>query len=100
VVGDGLAARRLDLVDDLLRGGVRASLPVDRATQVVHDDQRAALRQFERVRPAETTTCTGDDRHLPIESKISHGLGSYRPTTSTTKSTPRTRSWCRSARCR
>ena len=44
-VGDGLAARRLDLVDDQLgRAGIAAGA-VDGAAEVVDHDQRAASRR-------------------------------------------------------
>ncbi len=53
VVGDGLAAGRLDLVDHLVGRGVTAALAVDRATRIVHDHLGATAGQQERMRAAE-----------------------------------------------
>ena len=47
---------------------------VDRAAEVVHDDQRAAPGQLERVGAAEAAARAGDDRDLAVESEISHGV--------------------------
>ena len=51
-VGHGLAAGGLDLVDDPLGGPLVAAGAVDRAAEVVHDDERAALGQQQGVLPA------------------------------------------------
>ena len=80
-VGDGFAARVLDLVDDVLGGPLVAAGAVDGAAEIVHHDQRAALGEHQRMLPAEPTTGAGDDRHFSVESEIggiSHGRGSYR----------------------
>ena len=45
---------------------------VDDAAEVVDDDPGAATRQFERVRPAEAATGTGDDRDLAVEADVRH----------------------------
>jgi hypothetical protein len=49
VVGHGLAAGGLDLVDDLLGGGVGTTLAVDRSAQVVDHDEGASLGQLQGV---------------------------------------------------
>ena len=73
VVGHGLAAGRLDLVDDLsARPRRRTAGAVDRAAEVVDDDQRAALGEQERVGAAEAAAGAGDDRDLAVEPEISH----------------------------
>ena len=74
-VGDGLAAGRLDLVDDALGRTLVAAGAVDRAAEVVDHDQRAARRQQQRVLPAEAAACAGDDRHLAVEPDLCHGAG-------------------------
>ena len=50
-VGDGLAAGRLDLVDDLLGRALVAAGAVDGAAEVVDHDERAALGE-QRARAA------------------------------------------------
>ena len=74
VVGDGLAAGRLDLVDDLLGGRLGAAGAVGGAAEVVDDDERAPLGEVEGVRPAEAAAGARDDRHLAVEPEISHVL--------------------------
>ena len=77
-VGDGLAAGRLDLVDDQLgRAGV-AARAVDGAAEVVDDDQRAALSEHQGVLPAEAAAGARDDRHLAVETEFCHGPARYR----------------------
>ena len=74
VVGHGLAAGGLDLVDHLLGGAVVAALAVDRAAEVVDHDEGAAPGELECVRTAEATTGAGDDRDLAVEGE-SHARG-------------------------
>ena len=71
-VGDRLAAGGLDLLDDLLGRRRAAAGAVDRAAEVVHHDERAALGEQQRMLPAEATTGAGDDRHLAVEPEIRH----------------------------
>ena len=73
VVGNGFAARGLDLVHDGLGRRLRRARAVGRTAEVVHHDQRAALGQFQCVRPAEAATGARDDRYLAVETEISHG---------------------------
>ncbi len=71
VVGDGLAAGGLDLLDDLVGGGRRA-LPVAgaAAAEVVDDDLGAARGEQQRVRAAEAVAGAGDDGDSSVESKL------------------------------
>src|SRR5262249_40188622 len=71
-VRDCLAAGGLDLVDDLLGGRRTATGAVDRAAEVVHDDERAPAREQLCVLAAETATGTGDDCNPAVEPEISH----------------------------
>ena len=72
VVGHRLAAGRLDFVDDLLRGGVVAALPVDGPAEVVDDHASAAPGEVEGVRAAQAATSTGDDRDPAVEGDLGH----------------------------
>jgi hypothetical protein len=76
VVGHGLAAGGLDLVDDLLRCRLGAAGAVGRPTQVVHDDEGASLRQLQGVAAAQPATGARDDRNLAVEPEICHGRAS------------------------
>ena len=70
-VGDVLAVRGrlaalcLDLVDDLLRGGVVVPLAGERGAEIVDDDLRACLGERERVCAADPSPGARDDRDLP-----------------------------------
>ena len=72
-VGDRFAAGGLDLVDHLLRRPGVGAGAVDRAAEVVDHDQRTAGREQQRVLTAEATTRPRDDRHLAVESELTHG---------------------------
>ena len=61
VVGDGLAARGLDLLDDLVGRGGRLAAARVAAAEVVDDDLRAARREEQRVRAAEAVAGARDD---------------------------------------
>ena len=74
-VAHRFATRVVDLGDDPFGRGRGAAGAVDRAAEVVDDDQRAATRQLERVAPAETTAGAGDDRDLSVEGERFHGDG-------------------------
>jgi hypothetical protein len=73
VVCDRLAPRRRDLVDHRLRGGRAAAGAVDRAAEVVDDDQGTAAGQLQRMGTAQAPAGARDDRDLAIEPEISHG---------------------------
>ena len=60
-VGDGLAAHRLDLLDDLHRRAERPALAVHVAAEVVDDDLGAFGRVRERVLAADPASRSGDD---------------------------------------
>ena len=67
VVGDGLAAGRLDLGHDLLgRRGVGAGA-LGRSAEVVHHDLGALGGEQERVLPPDPPPCSGDDGHPALE---------------------------------
>ena len=77
-VGDRLAARRLDLVDDELgRAGIAAGA-VDGAAEVVDHDQRAAPPELQGVLATEPAAGARDDRHLAVETECCHGPARYR----------------------
>ena len=67
VVRDGAAARRGDLVDDLLRGRRVGAVAVGAAAEVVDDDRRAFGREQQRVTAADAAPRAGDDRDLAVE---------------------------------
>ena len=81
-VGDCFASGGLDLVHHELGGALVRARTVDRAAEVVDDDERTACRHHQRVLPAEAATRTSDDGHLAVETQIrrcvSHGSRSYR----------------------
>ena len=60
-VGDGLAARRDDLVDDQLRRAPVGAGAVARDAEVVHDDARALTCERQRVLAADAARRAGDD---------------------------------------
>src|SRR5690606_31788105 len=64
VVGHGLAAGGLDLVDHLLGRRRAAAGAVHRAAEVVDHHVGAPPGELEGVGPAEAATRTGDDRDL------------------------------------
>jgi hypothetical protein len=85
-VHDRLAARCLDLVDDLLRRGRVGAGAVAVATEVVHDDLGALLGEHERVLAPDATPGAGDDGHSAFThachvrcslSTLGEGLESY-----------------------
>ena len=61
-VGDGLAAHRLDLVDDVLRRAGRLTRAVHLAAEVVHHDLGPVRRQHQRVLAADAPARAGHDR--------------------------------------
>ena len=67
VVGDGLAARSLDLRHDPVRGRGVAVLAVDRAADVVDDDLGAEAGERQRVLPPEPPTRPRHERHAPVQ---------------------------------
>ena len=70
-VGDGLAAHRLDLVDDLLGRGAVVARPVDGAAEVVDDDLGAFLGEEECMLTTDAAAGAGDDGDASV--KCSHG---------------------------
>ena len=70
VVGNGFSARFLDLVDDLVRRGGRLAVTVSRAPQVVHDDLRAARREEQCVRAAQSVAGPRDDGDPSVEAQF------------------------------
>ena len=74
-VGDRLAAGRRDLVDDELGGADVGAGAVDRAAEVVDDDECAARGEQQGVLLAEAAAGAGDDRHLAVETELSHEWG-------------------------
>src|SRR6185312_3558246 len=67
VVRDRLAARRLDLGDDLVRRRGTLAFAGEAAAEVVDDDLRAAAGKQQRVRATEAATGAGHDRYFSIE---------------------------------
>ena len=66
-VGHGLAAERLDLVDDLLRRrGVRAGSVVG-ATEIVDDDLGPLAGEEQRMLAADAATCARDDGDSTVQ---------------------------------
>ncbi len=78
-VGDGLAPGGFDLVDHLLGRARVTARTVDRATDVVHDDECAPAREQDRMFTAEPAARAGDDRHLAVESEVRHRHSVDRP---------------------
>ncbi len=66
-VGDGLAAERLDLGDDLVRDLGGRALAGARGAEVVDDDLGALAGELERVRAADAPAGAGDDRDASFE---------------------------------
>ena len=68
-VGDRAAARRADLVGDLLGGAGRrlAGTVPARLAVVVDDDGRAEPGEFQRLGPAEPAARAGDDRGQALQ---------------------------------
>src|SRR5690606_25283113 len=67
VVRDGLAALFLDLVDDVLRRGLVATLAAAADTRIVHHYLGAVRRQPLRHFGADAAAGAGADRHTPVE---------------------------------
>ena len=63
----GAAARRDDLVDDLLRGRGVGAFAAGAAAEVVDDDRGALAREQQRVAAADAAARAGDDRDLAVE---------------------------------
>ena len=63
-VRDRLAAERLDLAHDVVRGPFARALAGERRAEVVDDDLRARARERERVLAADPAAGAGDDRDL------------------------------------
>ena len=73
VVGDGLAAGGLDLVDDLLRRRrVEPPVPSTEPPRSLTTIERAPRGQLERVGAAEAAAGAGDDRDLAVEADVRH----------------------------
>jgi predicted exporter len=73
VVGHGLTARRLDLVDDLVgRCAATAAGAVHRATEIVDHHLGTTFGQQERVGSAQATPCTRDDCDSVVETNLGH----------------------------
>ena len=66
-VGDGAAAERDDLVDQLLGGGAVVAGSVGAAPDVVDDDARSLTSEEERVLAADAAPCAGDDRDSSVQ---------------------------------
>src|SRR5581483_2788055 len=66
-VGSGVAARPLDLVDDLLGGPLLAGLTGHRTPHVVDDDLRPFGRQQEGLGAPDSPPRTSDDRDLAVQ---------------------------------
>ena len=71
-IGDRLATRRRDLVDDELRRADICAGAVDGAAEVVDDHEGASRREEEGVLLAEAAAGPGDDRNLAVETELSH----------------------------
>ena len=67
VVGDGSAAGRADLFDDLVGRQEIGSLASERRAEVVDDDLRTGAGEREGVLAADPAARSGDDRDLPVE---------------------------------
>ena len=65
-IGDGFAALRLDLGDDLLRRRRAGRGAVALDAEIVDHDPRALGRERERVRAPEPAPGTGDDDHATV----------------------------------
>ena len=65
-VGDGLAARRDDLVDEELRGRAVGTGSLARDAEVVHDDARAFTREQACVLAADAAPGAGHDHDPPF----------------------------------
>ena len=67
VVGDGLAAHRLDLGDDLFGRRRGVTRTVQRAAEVVHDDLGALVGEEQRVLAPDAATGSGDDCYATVQ---------------------------------
>src|SRR6185503_14034652 len=77
VVGDRLAAGRLDLLHHLVGGAGALSLSADAAAEIVHHHLGAARGEQERVRAAEAISRAGHERNTTIETDLfTHGWNS------------------------
>ena len=61
VVGDGAAARVLDLLDHLVGHVVAGAGAVSRTAEVVDDDAGALFGERQRVLTPQSAACSGDD---------------------------------------
>ena len=71
-IGDRLATRRRDFVDDELGRADICACAVDRPAEVVDHHEGASRREEEGVLLAEAAAGTGDDRNLAVETELSH----------------------------
>ena len=67
VVGGGFAARRLDLLDDVIGRRLRFLLPGDRDPEIVDDHRRTLRRQRSRYSAADTAPTAGDSGYFSVE---------------------------------
>ena len=61
-IGDGVAARRLDLVDDLLSDRDIGALAAQAGAEVIDDDRRALRREQHRDAAPDAPARAGDNR--------------------------------------
>ena len=71
-VGDGLAARRLDLLDDFVGRAQIGSDAVSGATEIVHDDLRAMGGQHQGVLATDAAAGAGHDANA-VFAEVGHG---------------------------
>ena len=67
MVGDSRTPECLDFADDLGRRRAVDARPVSRAAAIVDDDGGSLSCEFQGVSPSQSASCSGDDRHSPIE---------------------------------
>jgi hypothetical protein len=67
VIRHGLAARRLDLGNHLVGGGMIAAFAVDGAARIVHHNLGAAAGQQQRMRAAQPIAGAGHDGDAIVE---------------------------------
>jgi hypothetical protein len=75
VVGHGLAAGGLDLLDHRVGRGRRLAAARVAAAQIVHDDLGAAGREQQGMGAAEAVAGAGDDGDPVVEAQIGHDGG-------------------------
>ena len=71
-VGNCLAARSADFVDDKVSGALVAAGAIDRTTEVVDHDEGATRRHQECMLAAKATACASNDCYLAVKSNVAH----------------------------